>query len=149
MFLGSFNYSIDAKGRLSIPAKFKKYLNQEANETFVITRGLATCIDIYPLDYWRSEVLSRVDQLDDFNPEEASFKRLLLELASEDKLDSQSRLLVPKNLVEFARIERDVFILGQNKKIEVWNPSIYEASKKDNSKSYVELAQQVMNKYKT
>lgn len=148
MFLGSFNYSIDAKGRLSIPARFKKYLNQEANETFVITRGLATCIDIYPLDYWKSEVLSRVDQLDDFNPEEASFKRLLLEYASEDKLDSQSRLLVPKNLVEFAKIEKEVFLLGQNKKIEVWNPSLYESGKKENSKSYVELAQQVMNKYK-
>lgn len=148
MFLGSFNYTIDAKSRVSIPAKFKKYLNPEADETFVMTRGLIQCIDIYPLDYWKSEVLSRVNQLDDFNSEEAAFKRMLFEFASEDKLDSQSRLLIPKNLVEYAGIEREVFVLGQNKKIELWNPNNYEAQKNSNNKPYFDLAQQVMNKYK-
>ncbi len=146
MFLGSFKYSIDAKGRVSIPSKFRKYVNEEANETFVMTRGLVQCIDIYPQDFWKQEVLVRVDQIDDFDPDESAFKRMLLELASEDKLDAQSRLLIPKNLIDFARIEKDVIVLGQNKKIEIWNPEIFDAHKKENSKPFAEIAKQVMQK---
>lgn len=146
MFLGSFKYSIDAKGRISIPSKFRKYVNEEANETFIMTRGIVQCIDIYPQDFWKDEVLVRVNQIDDFDQDESTFKRLLLELASEDKLDSQSRLLVPKNLIEFAGIDKDVLILGQNKKIEIWNPEIYENHKKENSKPFAEIAKQVMQK---
>jgi MraZ protein len=146
MFIGSFKYSVDAKGRLSIPANFKKYVTEAANETFVMTRGIVQCIDVYPQDFWREDVLTRINQLDDFNDEEASFKRMLLELAAENKLDSQSRLLVPKNLLEFAGIEKEVFILGQNKKIEIWNPDIYENQKKENTKPFAEIAKQIMQK---
>jgi len=146
MFLGSFKYSVDTKGRVSIPARFRKYVNQEAGETFIMTRGIVQCIDIYPQDFWKEDVLVRINQLDDFDPEESAFKRLISELAAEDKLDSQSRLLIPKNLLEFAGIDREVIILGQNKKIELWNPDIYESYKKENSKPFAELAKQVMQK---
>lgn len=146
MFIGSFKYSVDTKGRISIPARFKKYVTQEANDTFVITRGIVQCIDVYPQDFWKEEVLTRINQLDDFDPDEAAFKRMLFELAAEDKLDSQSRLLVPKNLIEFAGIEREVFILGQNKKIEIWNPEIYELHKKENVKPFAEIAKSIMQK---
>ncbi|MBI1937093.1 MAG: division/cell wall cluster transcriptional repressor MraZ [Ignavibacteriales bacterium] len=146
MFLGSFKYSVDAKGRISIPSKFRKYVNEAANETFIMTRGIVQCIDIYPHDFWKEEVLVRVNQLDDFDADESSFKRMLLELAAEDKLDSQSRLLIPKNLLEFAGIDKEVLILGQNKKIEIWNAEIYEAHKKENSKPFAEIAKQVMQK---
>jgi len=146
MFIGSFKYSVDAKGRVSIPSIFKKYVNEVANETFVMTRGIVQCIDIYPQDFWKEEVLTRINQLDDFDPEEAVFKRILFELAAEYKLDSQSRLLIPKNLLAFAEIEREVFVLGQNKKIEIWNPLIYEAHKKENTKPFAEIAKQIMQK---
>jgi len=146
MFIGSFKYSVDTKGRISIPSIFKKYVNESANETFVMTRGIVQCIDVYPQDFWKDEVLSRINQIDDFDNEEASFKRLLLELAAENKLDAQSRLLVPKNLLEFAGIEKEVFILGQNKKIEIWNPDIYENQKKENLKPFAEIAKQIMQK---
>ena len=146
MFLGSFKYSIDAKGRVSIPSKFRKYVNEEANETFIMTRGLVQCIDIYPQDFWKDEVLVRLNQIDDFDQDESVFKRMLLELASEDKLDAQSRLSIPKNLIDFAGIEKEVLILGQNKKIEIWNPEVFEAHKKDNAKPFAEIAKQVMQK---
>lgn len=146
MFLGSFKYSVDAKGRISIPSRFRKYVTQDANDTFIITRGIVQCIDIYPQDFWKEDVLVRINQLDDFDPDESAFKRMLLELAAEDKLDSQSRLLVPKNLLEFAGIEKEVLILGQNKKIEIWNPDKYESHKKENSKPFAEIAKQVMQK---
>ena len=144
MFLGSYTYSVDVKGRISIPAKYKKCLNEEANETFIMTRGTVQCIDLYPHDYWLKVIKPRIDQLDDFDEEESAFKRLLLELADDYTLDQQSRLLVPKNLLEFAGIEKDVFVLGQNNKIELWNPKIYDAHKNEISKPFAELAKQVM-----
>jgi MraZ protein len=144
MFIGSYTYSVDVKGRISIPAKYKKCLNQEANETFVMTRGIVQCIDVYPHDYWTKMIEPRIDQLDEFDIDESAFKRLLLELADESTLDQQSRLLVPKKLLEFAGIVKDVFVLGQNNKIEFWNPEIYEAHKNEIPKPFPELAKQVM-----
>ncbi len=148
MFMGSFTHSIDSKGRLSIPFRFRKYINPEADGTFIMTRGLYRNIDVYPLDFWKSEVLTRIDQLDDYIPEEATFKRMLFELSAEDKLDSQSRLLIPKNLLEFAGIEKEVFILGQNKKFELWNPVIYEEYKKEINVPYAEYSKIIMQQKK-
>ncbi|MDA3860667.1 MAG: division/cell wall cluster transcriptional repressor MraZ [Melioribacteraceae bacterium] len=126
MFLGSFNYSIDAKGRISIPAKLRKFVNPDANDTFVLTRGSLKCINIYPMNYWRELLDSKMDRLNSFNPEDTKFLRLFLPSAAEDQFDTQSRLLVPKKLIDFAEIEKDVIILGMNKYIEVWNPKLYE-----------------------
>ena len=144
MFLGSFNYSIDAKGRISIPARLRKFVSPEANDTFVLTRGSAKCINIYPMDYWKELVSSKLDKLNTFDPKDAKFMRLFLQEASEDKFDSQSRLLVPKNLIEFAEIDKDVLILGMNKYIEVWNPKLYENYLKEIEEPYENIAKEVM-----
>lgn len=146
MFLGSFNYSIDAKNRISIPARFRKTLSPEARETFVMIRGLAQCIYLYPKDIWTKEIEPRLENLDDFDTDASNFLRLFVELCSEDNLDNQSRLTLPKALIEFAGIDRDVLILGTVKHIEIWNPEIFEASKKAVNMSYAEIAAKVMSR---
>jgi MraZ protein len=100
------------------------------------------------LSYWEEKIKPRIDALDDFNDDEAAFKRFLFELATDQELDKQLRLFVPKNLLEFAGIEKDVLILGQNNKIEFWNPEIFELQKKEYPKPFAELAKQVMNNIK-
>ncbi len=145
MFIGSFKYSVDTKGRISIPAKFKKVLKPEANDTFVMTRSTVQCIDVYPFNYWEEKIKPRIDALDDFDIDEAAFKRSLFELATDQELDKQSRLFLPKSLLEFAGIDKEVLILGQNNKIEFWNPEIFEKQKRDFPKPFAELAKQVMN----
>jgi MraZ protein len=145
MFLGSFNYSIDAKGRISIPARLRKFVSPEANETFVLTRGSSNCINIYPMNYWNELVSDKLDKLNTFDPKDAKFMRLFLQEAAEDKFDSQSRLLVPKKLIDFAKIEKDVVILGMNKYIEVWNPKLYEEYLKEIEDPYETIAKEVMN----
>ena len=70
MFLGSFNYSIDAKGRISIPVKLRKFVSPDANDTFVLTRGSSQCINIYPMNYWKELVESKLDRLNTFDPKE-------------------------------------------------------------------------------
>ncbi|MBU2494408.1 MAG: division/cell wall cluster transcriptional repressor MraZ [Bacteroidetes bacterium] len=144
MFIGSFKYSVDSKGRVSIPAKLRKYLTPEANDTFILTRGTAQCIDVYPMDNWKDLAANKLNQLNSFDSKEAMFIRMFLQEAAEDKLDSQSRLLIPKNLIEYAGIEKEIFILGAVKKIEFWNPDNYEKYLKENVHSYEQIANEVM-----
>lgn len=144
MFIGSFKYSVDAKGRVSIPAKLRKYVNPEANDSFVLTRGTEKCIDLHPMDQWKVMVADKLTKLNSFDPNEARFVRMLLQEAAEDNLDSQSRLLIPKSLIEYAGIEKEVFILGAMTKIEIWNPETYEQYLNASPYSYEDIAKEVM-----
>ena len=144
MFIGSFKYSIDTKGRISIPAKLRKFVDPKANDSFVMTRGTSKCIDVYPMNLWEDLVQDKLKTLNNFDPNQAMFLRMFLQQAAEDKLDTQSRLLIPKNLIDYAEIEKDVLILGAIKRIEIWNPKIYEEYLKTSTLSYEEIAKQVM-----
>jgi MraZ protein len=148
MLLGSFKYSMDSKGRVAIPAKLRKAVSPEANETFVMVRGLVKCIDVYPLDLWNELVLKRVEKLDNFNSKADTFIRLLVTKSAVVSLDSQSRLLIPKTLIEYAGIENEVLILGAIRKIELWNPEIYEQYISENEAMYEQIANEVMNAQK-
>ena len=143
MFKGQFTYSIDNKGRISIPAKLRKHISPEANDTFVMTRGLSSCIDLYPMDEWL-KIEERLLQLNSFSESEARFLRMISQYASEDKMDSQARILIPQNLLEYAKIENEVLILGALRKIEVWNPKVFENYLNSSPESYEEIAAKVM-----
>jgi len=145
VFLGSFKYSIDKKGRVSIPAKMRKHLNPEANETFIMTRSATEkCIEVYPYDQWEKNIKMKIDLLNTFNKKSAAFKRFYLEMATDDKLDGQARLTIPQNLKEFAGIENEVYIIGVNENIEFWNPENYKKYKDSQELTFEELAQVVM-----
>ena len=144
MFIGSFKYSIDSKGRISIPAKLRKFVDPKSNDAFVMTRGTTKCIDVYPMNFWEELVQSKLNKLNSFEPKEAMFLRMFLQQAAEDKLDSQSRLLIPKNLIDYAEVSKEVLIIGAIKKIEIWNPQNYDEYLKTSELSYEEIAKQVM-----
>lgn len=143
MFRGQFKYSVDSKGRISIPAKLRKHITAEANDSFVMTQGTATCIDIYPLDQWQL-FEQKLLKLNPFDPQDSKFIRMISQHATEDTWDSQSRILIPKNLLEYAKIEKEVLILGALKKIEVWNPKVYEEYINQSPETYEEIAAKVM-----
>lgn len=144
MFLGSFKYSIDSKNRVSIPARMRKFVNPEANDAFVLTRGTNGCIIVYPMDQWKELVASKLDKLNPFDPKDSRFLRMFLHEAAEDKFDNQSRLTIPKNLIEFAGISKEVLIIGMNQFIEIWNPAKYEEYLKDSKNTYDDIAIEVM-----
>lgn len=145
MFRGNYTYSIDNKGRISIPAKLRKHVTGEANDTFIMTRGTSTCIDIYPMDQWQ-KVEDKLLQLNSFNPEEALFKRMISQYATDGTLDSQSRILIPQSLLDYAKIDKEVLILGAMEKIEVWNPKVYEEYINQTGQTYEQIAAKVMSK---
>jgi MraZ protein len=144
MFRGHFTYSIDNKGRISIPAKLRRHVAPEANDTFIITRGTAACIDIFPLDEWQ-KFEEKLLNLNSFDPIEAKFIRMISQFATDDTLDSQSRILIPQSLIKFARIEKDVIILGALQKMEVWNPQLYEEYINQTGETYEQIAAKVMS----
>jgi len=143
LFRGQYKYSVDSKGRLSIPAKLRRQLSPEANDTFVMTQGTARCIDVYPMDQWQ-HFEQKLIALNPFNPQEAKFIRMILQHAAEDKLDTQSRILIPPNLLEYAKIEKEVLVLGALKKIELWDPETYKEYLEQSSETYEEIAAKVM-----
>jgi len=142
-FKGSYTYSVDDKGRINLPAKLRKYVSPEANETFVVTRGFEQCLYVYPADEW-NKLEQNLRNLSNYDAEHRRFVRTLLELASEGQLDGQSRLSIPQELREYANIREDVRIIGTLDKIELWNPKIYEEYKRSQSEPYESIAAKVM-----
>lgn len=144
-FKGSYEYSIDNKGRINIPAKLRKYVSPEANDTFIITRGFEKCLFVYPQDEW-NKLEDSIRALSPTNPQHRFFMRVLLQQAVESQLDGQSRITIPKDLLQFASIEDAVTILGVLEHIEVWNPKEYKQYLTSQENSYEVVAQTVLQK---
>jgi MraZ protein len=144
-FKGSYAYSVDAKGRVNIPAKLRKHISPEANDTFVVTRGYEQCLFLYPLDEWTTLEQS-IRKLSPSNSQDRFFTRTLLQYAIESQLDSQSRISIPRELLQFSGIVDQVLILGVLERIELWNPRTHEAYLRSQTESYENVAQKVFHR---
>jgi MraZ protein len=144
-FKGRELYSVDAKGRINVPAKMRRSMSPEANDTFVVTRGPDDdpCIYAYPLDEWKTfeEGLKRLNQ---YNEQDRFFLRTLLYWAEEVTLDAQARIMAPRALLEFARIEKSVLILGSIDHVELWNPAVFDGYLAKRDATYASVAATVM-----
>lgn len=145
-FLGEFEATIDAKGRFLLPAGFKKQLPQDAAAKFVINRGFEKCLTLYPLQSWEP-IFTQISKLNDFDPKVREFRRYFLNGATEVELDSAGRLLLPKNLLAHASLEKDIVLVSALNKIEIWDKTKYDQFFESYSpESFSDLANQVMNK---
>lgn len=116
MFMGEYNHTVDAKGRLIIPAKFREALGEE----FVVTKGLDGCLFVYSQDEWKNiEETFRNTPLT--TKDARKFSRFFFAGAASCELDKQGRILIPANLREFAGLEKDVVLAGVFNKIEIWS----------------------------
>jgi MraZ protein len=121
-FKGSYEHSVDSKGRINIPARLRKYVTPEANDTFVVTRGFEECLFVYPLDEW-NKLEGLIRGLSSTNPKHRYFMRTLLERATDSQLDAQSRITIPKELLQLASIENEVLIIGVLERIRRHSPT--------------------------
>ncbi|MEP7142623.1 MAG: division/cell wall cluster transcriptional repressor MraZ [Ferruginibacter sp.] len=145
-FLGEYEVTMDAKGRFLLPAGFKKQLAEEGAGQFVINRGIETCLSLYPIQSWEP-IFSQVSKLNEFDPKVRQFRRYFLNGATHLELDSAGRLLIPKALMEYAGLEKDVVLVSAINKIEIWDKIKYTKFFESFSpESYSELANEVMNK---
>jgi MraZ protein len=121
-FRGTETYSIDEKGRLMIPASFrKKMASQNAGAIWVVFKTMQHSIELYEEAEW-AEVQKKIDALSEFNPSEKRLKTYYNANISETELDKQGRVLLPNKFLETCSIKNEVTIIGGGNKIEVWNP---------------------------
>lgn len=118
-FLGRFDYSIDAKGRVNIPAKFRKGLNPDAEDTFIICRAPNGCLRAYPKDLWKK----REDELASLaeTPDGLKLKRQIYSTLSESTLDAQGRVTLSPVQMNLAGIQKDVTLVGESYYVEIWD----------------------------
>ena len=122
-FTGEFSYTLDAKGRLNIPSKFRSALSPDNDKSFVITKGMDLCVVAYPLVEWQQRVESGLRELSATSQRNRLFVRSLTRFATTVKLDGQGRIQITQFLQEYASLDRDVRIIGVVNKIEIWNPN--------------------------
>jgi len=113
--MGEYNYSIDEKGRLTIPVKLREQLGHD----FIITRGLDNCLFIYPKNEW-DKVIEKYRELP--NTKDArNFMRFFLSGATTNELDKQGRINIANSLIKYAGLQKDCVIIGVNERLEVWD----------------------------
>jgi MraZ protein len=116
VFLGEYEHSLDAKGRLAIPARFRALLGEGA----IITRGFDGCLVIYPADVWQT-VAKKLDSLSSTQEVARMAKRFVFSGATECEFDKQGRVLVPAFLRGYAELAETVVVVGQFSRIEIWD----------------------------
>lgn len=121
MFMGEYNHTIDAKGRLIIPSKFREILG----DAFVVTKGLDGCLFVYDNEEWK-RFEEKLRSLPITNKEARQFVRFFLAGATEAEVDKQGRILIPNVLREFAELTKDVVLVGVGSRIEIWGKERFE-----------------------
>ena len=145
-FIGEYSYTIDSKGRLNIPSRFRKSLSENDANTFVITKGLDPCIWVYPLTEWL-KIENNLRNLSSVKNINRTFVRHTTRYASSSTYDKQGRVLLTPSLVNYANIKKEVLIIGAIGKIEIWNPEKLQEVDKQNMEieqdAYDELADKI------
>jgi MraZ protein len=124
-FIGEYESTLDAKGRFLLPSGLKKQLPESGAEHFIVNRGFEKCLSLYPMKSWKP-IFSEISDLNDFDPKVRQFRRYFLNGATQVELDSANRLLLPKNLMEHAGLEKDIVLVSAVNKIEIWDKNEYQ-----------------------
>ena len=136
MFIGEYNHTLDNKGRITIPSKFREGLGDE----FVITKGLDNCLFVYPKDEWKI-FEDKLKTLPLTSKDARAFVRFFFAGASECNLDKQNRVLLPKNLRIHSELQKDAVIIGVSSRIEIWSREKWNEYTEDETLSYENIAE--------
>ncbi len=120
MFLSQYHHTIDTKGRLSIPGKYRDALAQRASDVLIVTRDPEQCLAILPLDEYRRRA-AKVQAIPDTARVNKDYRRFVHGDAVDCSLDRQGRILIPPGLRQYAALDRDVMLVGLNDYFEAWS----------------------------
>ena len=140
MFMGEYRHTIDEKGRIIIPAKFREELGQ----TFVVTRGLDSCLFVYPEDEWK-QLEQKLKALPFTRSDARAFTRFFFSGATEAELDKQGRVNIPGNLRQFAKLDKECVVLGVSTRVEIWSKHIWESYFSQSEDSFNEIAEKIVD----
>ena len=136
MLIGEFEHSLDAKGRIIIPAK----LRETIGEKFVVTKGLDGCLFAFSLSEW-TNFEEKLKSLPLSNKNSREFTRFFLSGASECEIDKQGRFLIPTNLRSIANLKKDIVIIGVGTRIEIWDKDKWSKYNSNDNISADEVAE--------
>lgn len=139
MFMGEYQHSLDEKGRVIIPAKFRDALGQ----TFVITRGLDNCLFVYPQSEWNL-LEQKLKALPFTQSDARAFTRFFFSGASECELDKQGRVNIPANLRVYGKLDRDCVIIGVSNRVEIWGKESWENYVEQSEDSFADIAEKIV-----
>ena len=126
MFMGEYSHTLDAKGRLIIPAKFRHQLGDK----FVVTRWMEHALRAMPMPIWE-KLETQLNELPLGKKEARQFKRFVLAGAMEAEIDKQGRIIVPANLREYAGLEKDIIVTGSGDSFEIWQAARWPPHRSD------------------
>lgn len=139
MFMGEYHHSIDNKGRMIVPSKFR----DELGEMFIITRGLDQCLFGYPISEWEL-IEEKLKGLPLTKKDARAFTRFFFSGATESELDKQGRINIPAPLLQYAKLEKECVILGVSNRIEIWSKQIWEDYFLQSEESFAEIAENMI-----
>lgn len=140
MFMGEWQHTLDTKGRLIVPARFREQLG----ERFVVTRGLDHCLFVYPPEEW-AILEEKLKALPLTKGDARRFVRFLFSGATECELDKQGRITLPANLREYGKLDKDVVVIGVSNRVEIWAKEHWEDYVEEASASYEEIAEKIVD----
>jgi MraZ protein len=138
MFIGEYQASIDDKGRISIPVKFRPSLKSKV----VVTRGLDNSLFLYGMDEWK-KLAEKLASLPISTANTRAFSRLMLAGAMDCEIDKQGRIIIPAYLKEFAKINKKVVVAGLYNRIEIWGEELWQAYKAQTEAASNSIAEQL------
>ena len=142
--IGTYECKIDVKGRLLIPIALKKQIADSISQGFVLKRAVfQQCLELYPLQQWK-DLISKVNKLNRFKKKNNDFIRRFTAGLKLIELDNTGRLLIPKELTEFANIKREIVLSSSVNIIEIWDKRKYEKTIDDSKSDFAQLAEEVM-----
>lgn len=148
-FYETYECKIDDKGRLKLPSSLVKHLDHLTAENFVVKRSaLNDCIEVYPMQTW-GERMNTISKMDRFLKKNLEFIRKYTAGLKTVEIDKAERILIAKDLLAFAKLEKEVVIAGMIDYFEIWNKNAYEENIKTNETEFEQLTNEVMGNLKT
>lgn len=144
-FIGEYICKIDEKGRIALPTGLRRQLAPEAKDRFVVNRGFEKHLNLYPGNEWNA-ISNQLNQLNLFVKRNREFLRKFNNGATELELDAAGRILLPKSLLVYAGIQKEVVLFAYANRVELWNREDYEASLQTHDDDFADLAEEVMGK---
>ena len=139
MFMGEYRHTIDAKGRMIVPAKFREGLGEQ----FVLTRGLDQCLFGYPMNEWKP-IEEKLKALPLTKKDARAFTRFFFSGATECELDKQGRVNIASSLLNYAKLEKECVVIGVSNRIELWSKVIWEQYTEEQEDSFAEIAENMI-----
>ncbi len=140
MFIGEYHHTIDEKGRIIIPAKFR----EELGNTFIITRGIENCLFVYSEENW-AQITNKLNSLPFTKKDARTFNRFFMSGATNVELDKQGRVNISKPLIDYANLLKDCVIIGTGDRLEVWSQESWESFFDSTKDSMSDIAENLFN----